>query len=278
MVPRRWLSAQFASACCGVLATSCVSFASVKQTASIGAKLAAYETAFDLAPTSCAAGGSEPEVCDGLRADLRNWHKVNRALVGYAAALSAMADDSKDVSYKNDISALLGSASHLGGWTSSINSNVQKGAGDGVDALVNVITGTYRRDKLKDAIRANNAHVQSIATAIEMNAKYFEAADANLLATIQATANAVTGMDPFGAGLRFSLRISATAIDNDKTAIIAYRKAVEAFAKAHDDLEKRIENVGDYKRDAEVLNEIAKDVATILGAAVTATTPPKKGT
>lgn len=263
------------------LVTGCVSFASVKQTATIGGQLSSQENVFDTAPAFCRIANTKPEpdpACAQLESDLKNWHKVNRSLVAYAKALNAMADDSKDKSYKDDISTMLGGASKVGTWSTYLNSDVTKGISTGVDTLIQSITGLYRRDELKQTIKDNDVHIQKIATGFDQEIDLLTAVDENIKKVSDEGAKiiGVPGASPEKDAMRISYLQLSMAVGANKVELANYKKTIDAFAKAHHDLKEHINNVGDWRGDLKVLRVITKDVSTIAAIDIDkALTPPK---
>jgi hypothetical protein len=263
-----------------ILVTGCVSFASVKQTATIGVQLSSQENVFDTAPAFCRIAstntGDDPN-CDRIESDLENWHKVNRVLVAYAKALNAMADDSKEKSYKDDISTMLGAASKVGTWSTFLTSNVTGGISAGVDALIHSTTSLYQRAELKSAIEKNDVHIQNIATGFDLGIAAFGAVDQNIQAwadTAQESIGAF-GESPKSDAMKIAYRHLSMAIGANRLELANYKKAIDAFAKAHHDLKEHINNVGDRAGDLEVLQVITKDVSTIFAGINKALTTTK---
>lgn len=263
------------------LAACTPSLASVKTTAGLGVQLSAFESAFDLAGTYCSytdVVGTPDPMCPGLRTDAANWHAVNRAMVGYAAALVAMADDSTDRNEQASITTALGAAATLGQrWSDVLNPNVTAGVSQGVSTLILGIVGVYRRERLGKTIRDTNDAIQAVTRGIDENIALLDRADQNLGRTIADTISSVQiSNSPAAdkAGLTIALSSVAAEVAAHRTYLANYKTAIDAFAKAHDDLRKKVEGLGDPKADLELLKLIATDVATIVNSAKTAITPP----
>ncbi len=254
-----------------LLGTGCVSFASVKQTAALGNQLSAHEAAFDMAPALCRAGNTRKEpdaACSDLEGDLENWHRVNRVLVAYAKALDRMADDSKDMSDKDDVATLVGTATKIGTWGSTLTTQAAAGVKAGVDGLIAETTGFYRRAKLKGAITRSNAAVQAISRAIVMNIDALDHADQNTGAVVATTDAAIGDVEPqLKNGMHFALTITALSLTSDRAELNRYRKAILAFAAAHEVLARQIDDVGQCGNDRIVLWEIGKSVGPIISSA-----------
>lgn len=257
------------------------SLASVKTTAALGIQLSPFEGAFDLAGTYCSytdVVGTPDPMCPSLRADAANWHAVNCAVVGYAAALAAMADDSTDRNEQASIATALGATAQLGKpWSDALNPNVTIGVSQGVSTLILGIVGVYRRERLGKTIRDTNAALQAVTRGIDENIALLDRADQNLQRTITDTISSVQiSNSPAAdkAGLTIALSSVAAEVAAHRAYLVNYKTAIDAFAKAHDDLRKKVQGLGDPKADLELLKLIATDVATIVNSAKTATTPP----
>lgn len=257
------------------------SLASVRTTAGLGLALSAFESAFDLAGTYCqytdAVSTPDPK-CPSLRTDAENWHAVNRALAGYAAALAAMADDSTDKNEQDSIATALGAAAQLGKpWSDVLDANVTSGVSRGVSTLISGIVGVYRRERLGKTIRDSNDALQAVARGIDENIVLLDRADLNLLATITDTISSVQiGNSPAAdkLGLTIALSSVATELAAHRIYLASYKAAIDSFAKAHDHLRRKLSGLGDRKADLELLKLIATDVATIVKSAKTIITPP----
>jgi hypothetical protein len=255
------------------------SLASVRTTSALGLQLSAFENAFDLAGTYChytdLAGAPDP-TCPALDADVASWHAVNRALVGYAAALVAMADDSKDRSEQDNIATALGATAKLGKpWSDALAANVTSGVSTGVATLISGIVGVYRRERLGGTIRDSDDALQAVARGIDANILLLDRADGNLIATIKGTISSVqAGTSPAAnqLGLTIALSSVATELAAHRVALASYKRAIDIFAKAHHDLREKVSGLGDPKADLELLKIIALDVATIVKSVDTATT------
>jgi hypothetical protein len=257
------------------------SLVSVKTTAGLGLQLSAFEHAFDLAGTYCHYTDlvSAPDAkCPDLQADVANWHAVNRALVGYAAALGAMADDSKHRSQQDSIATALGATAKLGEpWSNALNANVTAGVSRGVSTLISGIVGVYRRERLGQTIRASNDALQAVARGIGENIMLLDRADRNLIATIKDTISSVQlGNSPAAdkLGLTITLSSVATELAAHRVALASYKRAIDVFAKAHHDVRQKLSGLGDPKADLELLRLIASDVATIVKSVDTAFAEP----
>ena len=265
-----------------LLANACApTFTSVRTTAGLGLQLSAYESAFDLAGTYCkyTDDASAPDLkCASLHADAENWHAVNRALAGYAAALAAMADDSTDKNEQDSIATALGAAAQLGKpWSDALNANVTTGVSQGVSTLISGIVGVYRRERLGKTIRDSNDALQAVARGLDENILLLDRANVNLLATITDTiASVQIGNSPRAdkAGLTIALSSVTTELAAYRIQLASYKAAIDAFAKAHDDLRKKVSGLGDPKADIELLKLITSDVVTIVKSARTALTAP----
>lgn len=264
-----------------LLAVACTpSLASVRATSGLGVKLSAFETAFDLAGTHChyadLVGAVDP-LCAALDADVESWHAVNRALVGYAAALGAMADDSTDRSQETNIATALGATAQVGKpWSDALGANVTSGVSTGVATLVSGIVGVYRRERLGQTIRSSDDALQAVAHGIDQNVLLLDRADQNLIATIKDTISSVRdGSSPAAVkqGLAMSLASVAAELAAHRIALASYQRAIDSFAKAHHDVREKVSGLGDPTADLELLKIIAADVVTIVKSVDTATTP-----
>jgi hypothetical protein len=270
-----------AAAACVLSAACAPSLASVRTTSGLGQKLSEFENAFDLAGAYCHYTDqvSAPDAkCPDLQADVENWHAVNRALVGYAAALGAMADDSKDLNEQDNIATALGATAKLGtSWSNALNANVTAGVSRGVSTLISGIVGVYRRERLGATIRDSNDALQAVAHGIGENIRLLDRADQNLIATIKDTISSVQLGNSNAAdklGLTIALSSVATELAAHRAALASYKRAIEVFAKAHHDVREKLSGLGDAKADLELLKLIAVDVATIVKSVDTATTQP----
>jgi hypothetical protein len=270
------------AAAAGVLSAACTpSLASVRTTSGLGVKLSEFENAFDLAGTYChytdLVGAADP-TCPALDADVESWHAVNRALVGYAAALGAMADDSKDRSEEANIATALGASAKLGpAWSNALNANITSGVSTGVATLISGIVGVYRRERLGGTIRDSDDALQAVAHGIDQNVLLLDRAAQNLIATIKDTISSVqAGSSPeaIKQGLTISLSSVATGLAAHRVALASYKRAIDVFAKAHHDVREKVSGLGDPTADLELLKIIATDVATIVKSVDTATTQP----
>ena len=257
------------------------SLASVRTTAGLGLALSPFEGAFDLAEAYCRytdAVDQPDQQCPNLRADAENWHAVNRALAGYAAALAAMADDSKDKNERDSIATALGAAAQLGKpWSDVLNANVTSGVSQGVSTLISGIVGVYRRERLGKTIRDSNEALQAVTLGIDENIRLLDRAVQNLLATITDTISSVQLSNSPAAnklGLTIALSSVATELAAHRRYLANYKATIDSFAKAHDRLRRKLSGLGDRKADLELLKLIATDVATIVKSAKTAITPP----
>jgi hypothetical protein len=232
----------------GVGAGGCVpSLTAVRTTAGMGMQLSAYEGAFDRTAQYCHytdfVNAPDPQ-CVGLEKDLPNWHAVNRALVGYATALGAMADDASDRSQESHIATALGATVKLGAPFSGV-----------IDA--SITTGVSR--------------------GVEENIRVLDRANENLIAMIGDTMSSIQiGNSP--AADRAGMTIALSLVRDDLTAyrsyLAGYRGAVASFAKAHSHIRKKLKGLGDRKADLELLKLIAADVATITRSVKTVITKP----
>jgi hypothetical protein len=270
-----------ALAVCMLSGACAPSLAAVRTTSGLGVQLSTFESAFDLAGTYCqytdAVSAPDPQ-CPSLRADAENWHAVNKALVGYAAALAAMADDSTDVNQEAGIATALGATAKLGKpWSDALNANVTSGVSQGVATLLSGIVGVYRRERLGKTIRDSNDALQVVARGIDGNIALLDRAVLNLLATITDTISSVQiGSSPAADrfGLTIALSSVAAELTSHRTTLASYKAAIASFAKAHDHLRRKLSGLGDRKADLELLKLIAKDVVTIAKSTKTALTPP----
>ena len=272
-----------AVAACLLAAACAPSLASVRATSGLGLQLSAFEAAFDLAGAHCHYTDlvSAPDAkCPDLQADVENWHAVNRALVGYAAALGAMADDSKDRSEQDNIAAALGATAKLGkSWSDALDANVTAGVSRGVSTLISGIVGVYRRERLGQTIRDSNDALQAVARGIDANILLLDRADQNLITTIKDTISSVQlGNSPAAdkLGLAIALSSVATELAAHRVALASYKRAIDAFAKAHHDVREKLSGLGDRTADLELLKLIASDVATIVKSVDTTITQPAK--
>lgn len=259
------VTAWWASAACAP------SLGSVRTTAGLGLQLSAFEGAFDLAGAYChytdVVSTPDPK-CPSLQTDAENWHAVNRALVGYAAALTAMADDSTDRNEQASIATALGATAKLGKpWSDVLTANVTSGVSQGVSTLISGIVGVYRRERLGKTIRDSNDALQAVARGLDQNIMLLDRADLNLLATISDTITSIQISSSPAAdrlGLTIALSSVATELTAHRVYLASYKAAIDAFAKAHDDVRRRLSGLGDRKADLELLKLIASDVATIV--------------
>jgi hypothetical protein len=254
------------------------SLGSVRATAALGSQLAAFESTFDLAVTYCHyvdLGGSPDPQCNNLQADAKNWHAVNRALVGYAAALAAMADDAKDVSQQTNVAAALGATAKLGpAWSAALDAHVTSGVSSGVASLIAGITGVYRRERLGQTIRATGDAVAAVVRGLDDNIALLDRAAQNIATTITDTIKSIQlGSSPAAdrLGLAIALASVQTQLATHRAQLASYRAAIAAFAKAHAELRKGVSGLGDRQADLELLRLIAIDVAEIVQSTETAT-------
>jgi hypothetical protein len=265
-----------------VVVTGCVpSLAAVRTTAGLGVQLSAFEGAFDLSAMYCHytdfVNAPDPH-CVGLEKDLPNWHAVNRALVGYATALSAMADDAGDRDQETHIATALGATVKLGEpFSTVIDANLTAGVSRGVSTLIHGILGVYRRERLGATIRDSDEALQAIARGVEANIRVLDRANENLIAMIGDTITSIqVGSSP--AADRAGLTIVLSSVRTDLTAyrayLASYKGAVAAFAKAHAHVRKKLSGLGDRKADLELLKLIAADVSAITKSVKTAITRP----
>jgi len=264
-----------------VSAACAPSLVSVRTTATLGQQLSAFEGAFDLAGVHCRYTDrvSAPDpMCPQLQKDAANWHSVNRALVGYAAALAAMADDSKDRNEQTDIATALGAAAQLGKpWSDALNPNLTAGVSQGVATLISGIVGVYRRERLGKTIRDSNEALQSVVRGLDENIALIDRAEQNLVATITDTISSVQiGSSPAAdrAGLTIALHSVEVELTAHRAYLASYKIAIDVFAKAHAQLRKKLSGLGDRTADLELLKLIASDAATIAKSVKTAITPP----
>jgi hypothetical protein len=271
----RWLAVAMATA----VAACAPSLSSVKATAGLGTSLSQYESAFDVAATYCRfadLGGTPDPQCAQLATDAANWHQVNRALVGYAAALSAMADDSKDQNHQTTIATALGASAQIGkSWSDALNANVTSGVSQGVATLIAGITGVYRRERLARTIKASVEAVTAVARGIDDNITLLDHAAANLATLLGDTLTSIQlGNSPAAdrLGLAFSLSSVQIELAAHRTVLTNYKAAVDAFAKAHKTLCDGLGGLGNKEADLEMSKLIANDVKQIVQNARTAIT------
>jgi hypothetical protein len=266
----------------GLVSAACApSLASVRATATLGQQAAAFEGAFDLAAIHCRytdrVRAPDP-MCPQLQKDAANWHAVNRALVGYATALAAMADDSTDRNEQTEIATALGATAQLGQpWSAALNPNLTAGVSQGVATLISGIVGAYRRERLGKTIRASDDALQAVVRGLDENIALLDHADLNLLATIADTiASIQLGNSPAAdqSGLTITLHAVEAELTAHRTALASYKIAVDVFAKAHAQLRKKLSGLGDRTADLELLKLIASDAATIARSVKAAITPP----
>ena len=73
------------------------------------------------------------------------------------------------------------------------------------------------------------------------------------------------------------LSLTAANVRAQHLQLASYKKAADAFAKAHDDITKKLEHLGDRASDFELLEIIAIDVASIAKKGTsTAMTLPRR--
>lgn len=264
-----------------VSAACAPSLASVRTTATLGQQLSTFEGAFDLAATHCRYTDrvSAPDpMCPLLQKDTENWHSVNRALVGYAAALAAMADDSTDRNEQTNIATALGAAAQLGpSWSNALNANFTAGVSQGVATLISGIVGVYRRERLGKTIRDSNDALQAVVRGIDENIALLDHADLNLLATITDTISSIQiGSSPAAdkAGLTIALHSVEAELTAHRAYLASYKIAIDVFAKAHAQLRKKLSGLGDRQADLELLKLIASDAVTIAKSVKAAIVPP----
>lgn len=251
---------------------------SVRTTATIGSQLSTYDDVFDLGPDFCEAANvskSPDSHCTDLRSDLQNWHAVNKALVGYAKALIAMADDSKDKNEKADISTALGSVGKVETDWKGLDENFTTGVSQGLASIASGIIGVYRRERLAKAIKETNSSLKKVVEGLDANIDDLARADGNLLAIFADTTTSVTAGDSPAAvksGLKVSLAAVAIQVAAHRARLVDYKKAADSFVKAHDDLATHLEKLGDKDGDVELLKLIATDVVSIAKAVNTAST------
>ncbi|HET9621245.1 MAG TPA: hypothetical protein VFP84_07760 [Kofleriaceae bacterium] len=265
---------------CAAFAACAPSLNAVKSTAGLGTQLASFESTFDVAATYCRfadLGGTPDPQCQQLQADAANWHAVNRALVGYAAALSAMADDSKDQNQQTTIATALGASAQIGkAWSNVLNANVTSGISQGVATLISGITGVYRRERLAVVIKASADAVAAVARGIDDNIALLDRAAQNLTATLGDTLTSIQlGSAPAAdrLGLAFALASVKIELASHRAALASYKAAVDAFAKAHATLRNGLNGLGERKADLELSQLIATDVVQIVQSTQTALTP-----
>jgi hypothetical protein len=277
-VSRRWCGLAVLA---GLASTACPpSLGAVRATAGIGMQLSSYDGAFDQAVTYChfsdLAGAPDPQ-CALLQADSENWHAVNRALVGYATALNAMADDAKDQSEQDGIATVLAStATIIKPWSSALNANVTSGVSHGVSTLIAGILGVYRRERLGKTIKDSAEALEAVARGLDQNIALLDHATANLLATVNDTVSSIqAGTSPKADqfGLALTLRAVQAELAAHRATLAGYKATVDAFAKAHSDVKNKLSGLGDRTADLELLKLIAADVSAIVKDSRTAMTP-----
>jgi hypothetical protein len=266
---------------CVAFAACAPSLGAVKTTAGLGTGLSQYESAFDLAATYCrlADFDATPDpLCAQLAADAPNWHQVNRALVGYAAALAAMADDSKDQTQQTSIATALGASAQIGkAWSDALNANVTSGISQGVSTLIAGITGVYRRERLASTIKASADALAAVARGIDDNIALLDRAAANVATTVTDTVASIQlGSSPRAEriGLAMALSSVSVALTAHRATLTAYKAAVDAFVKAHKTLRDGLGGLGTKQADLELSKLIANDVKQIVQSAQQAMTTP----
>jgi hypothetical protein len=269
-----------ALALCGVVAGCAPSLGSVKATAGLGAGLAAYQGAFDLAATYCryASLGTTPDPqCHNLEVDAANWHAVNQALVGYATALNAMADDSKDQSQQTTIATSLGATAQIGvAWSAALDANVTAGVSQGVSTLIAGITGVYRRERLARTIRDSAEAVQAVVNGLDQNIQLLDRAEQNVAATIADTITSIqAGTSPAADRLGLAIALQGVQVElaAHRAILASYKAAADSFAKAHTTIKKGLSGLGERQADLELLKRISSDVSQIVKDSKTALTP-----
>jgi len=242
-----------------VAACSPVSLGAVKATAGIGSSLGGYADAFDREIVYCQTAPSA--ACATLEKDVATWRAVNSVLVGYAAALSAMADDSKDKDQTKDVAtaiAALGSTDPA--WKAALNDNVSAGVSDGTNKLIAGIIGVYRRERLSVTIEASAAALDDVADKLAHEIAVMAALDDELLARIGDTRDALGAEHADRRALEIALTFARADVTAHRARLGEYKATVLSFAKAHDVLRK---GLGAKKADLEILKEIASTVSAI---------------
>jgi hypothetical protein len=268
-------------AACVAVAGCVPSLAAVRTTAGLGMQLSAYEGAFDRTARYCHytdfINTPDPQ-CVGLEKDLPNWHAVNRALVGYATALGAMADDASDRNQESHIATALGASVQLGEpFSGVIDASITSGVSRGVSTLIHGILGVYRRERLAATIRDSDEALQAIARGIEENTRLLDRANENLIAMIGDTMTSIQiGNSPAAdrAGMTIALSLVRDELAAYRAHLATYRGAVVAFAKAHSHIRKKLNGLGDRKADLELLKLIAADVVAITKSVKTVINRP----
>jgi hypothetical protein len=267
----RSLRCAVAMAC--VVGSACApSLVAVRATANIGTGLGAYEGAFDAGVTYCKdgnVGSPTPDpACARLEKDLASWHAVNHTLVAYAAALLAMADDTKDKVEKDDITTALTAASLISPtWGTDVNGNVIAGGAQGVTSLLLGIEGVYRRERLASTIAASDAAVTAIVAALDKNIDVLDRAEKNVQQTVADTITAIqAGTSPAADkhGMTILLTAVVAEIAAHRGTLSNYKKTADSFATAHFEIKKKLHGLGDHKADLELLKVIALDIKDIV--------------
>ncbi|HEY4240778.1 MAG TPA: hypothetical protein VGM88_13240 [Kofleriaceae bacterium] len=246
----------------GCAACRPVSLGAVKATAGIGSSLGGFADAFDREVIYCQ---TEPSpACATLEKDVATWRVVNGVLVGYAAALSAMADDSSD---KDQTQAVATAIAALGAtdptWKAALNDNVSAGVSDGTNKLIAGIIGVYRRERLSSTIEASAAPLDDVVEKLVREIGVMDQLDGVLLDRIAETRAALGAEHADKRAFEITLTLARADVAAHRARLGEYKAAALAFAKAHDVLRKGLKGLGDKKADLELLKQISNTVSAI---------------
>jgi hypothetical protein len=259
------------------------SLESVKMTAGLGTQLSAHADAFDNLAGLCALANNGTSIdshCEDLFTDRQLLRPVTNAIVAYANALAAMADDSNEPDYTSNVSATLQAVAKLPA-TSGLSAGVIKGTSGIANAILRLSADGYRREHLGEAIRSTNDIWKDVRTKMDALTKADLSAMNSIKTMLLNNALALNNaLSPSNVAMRFSELDAITAVEASMTKLQAYQKSIDDFVAAHDELNKKVDTLGDADTDKELLKEILNDVgpvvASIASSAASATSAPSE--
>ncbi len=305
---RLW-SAAGLLACALVSVQGCASFKAVQSTGALAMGLSGHADSISYIESICPAiqaatsSGADPSVldpslgigqqsCADIGQDAEAWSEVVEALAGYGKALDGLA-----ASEPVDLSAQLeGIRVGLAGLNvDSLGTERAKAAVGAASGLVALLLREIRRRKLQDTITAAAPHVRVTTKQLEGHLRgqliTLARLEDNLLnpaadfiapgaaADVVVCGKGETEIECDARGLRLAMSASLFALQGwvheRRLALEGMRRAVKAFAVAHEVLADDVESLG--REDVKHLAEIIGRVKTIYEQAKVATSPEAAG-
>jgi hypothetical protein len=224
--------------CLALCAAGCVTWQSVKATASLGERVAAHAHSLDQAAAYCrlltAAGNAPAQACETLEADRPGWRLVATRIGAYSEALRHVIEDKKEPNIHGDVADAVGAGAQVV-WR-GVPAEQASLVGMALEALFKAASLAYRERALKDTLGAAAPHVRTLVAFVRGEL----ALERDNLATLQTfaegTAAGLIDVTPVEAAARASLVLLSVWAASETAALDRYDAALAAFGAAHEQL------------------------------------------